>query len=226
MSIGYCIFIDCIAFILFALLHSFLASFTIKSFLIKRIGNAMAFYRIIYNVFFLWLFFYLFETLPRPDAELFELRLPWDIIILIPQFLALAGIIWTFRFFSLFEFAGLSQIKRWKDGNYNEGHDRKTIEEEIRTEDLRNGKISKDVFDEKLTLKIEGPYKIVRHPLYLFTIIFLILRPTMDLFYLVFLIFIIAYFYIGSFYEEKKLVSAFGDQYRKYQASVPRLFPH
>jgi protein-S-isoprenylcysteine O-methyltransferase Ste14 len=92
--------------------------------------------------------------------------------------------------------------------------------------DLQGERNSKDVFDEKLTLKIEGPYKVVRHPLYLFTIIFLILRPTMDLFYLVFLIFLIAYFYIGSFYEERKLVSAFGDRYREYQESVPRLFPH
>ena len=186
----------------------------------------MAFYRLSYNLFFLWLFFYLFEILPRPEVELFELRFPYDIIILIPQFLALAGIIWTFRFFSLFEFAGLSQIKRWKNGNFNENGGRETIVTGIQTKDLGNGKISKDVFDEKLTLKIEGPYKVVRHPLYLFTIIFLILRPTMDLFYLVFLIFLITYFYIGSFYEEKKLVSAFGEQYRKYQESVPRLFPY
>jgi protein-S-isoprenylcysteine O-methyltransferase Ste14 len=199
MSNAYYLFIDIGAFILFALLHTFLASFKVKSILAKRIGSAMAFYRLAYNIIFLWLFWYLYENLPRPDAELFDLKYPWDIIILIPQFLSLAGIIWTFRYFSPGEFLGISQIKRWKDG---------------------------DVFDEKLTLKIEGPYKVVRHPLYLFTIIFLILRPTMDMFYLVFLIFLIAYFYIGSFYEERKLVSAFGDRYREYQESVPRLFPH
>jgi protein-S-isoprenylcysteine O-methyltransferase Ste14 len=199
MSNAYYLFIDIGAFILFALLHTFLASFKVKSILTQRIGSAMAFYRLAYNIIFLWLFWYLYEYLPRPEVELFDLKYPWDIIILIPQFLSLGGIIWTFRYFSLGEFLGVSQIKRWKDG---------------------------DVFDEKLTLKIEGPYKVVRHPLYLFTIIFLILRPTMDLFYLVFLIFLIAYFYIGSFYEERKLVSAFGDRYRKYQESVPRLFPH
>jgi protein-S-isoprenylcysteine O-methyltransferase Ste14 len=199
MSNAYYLFIDIGAFILFALLHTFLASFKVKSILTQRIGSAMAFYRLAYNIIFLWLFWYLYEYLPRPEIELFDLKYPWDIIILIPQFLSLAGIIWTFRYFSLGEFLGVSQIKRWKDG---------------------------EVFDEKLTLKIEGPYKVVRHPLYLFTIIFLILRPTMDLFYLVFLIFLIAYFYIGSFYEERKLVSAFGDRYREYQESVPRLFPH
>jgi hypothetical protein len=225
MNDAYYLILDITAFILFALLHSILASFKLKSLLTLRIGNAMAFYRLAYNIFFLWLFFYLYENLPRPDVELFELKFPWDFIILIPQFLALAGIIWTFRFFSLFEFVGLSQIKRWKDGKFITGTDKEVSIIEAQINSSKDIKYSENVYDEKLTLKIEGPYKVVRHPLYLFTIIFLILRPTMDLFYLVFLIFLIAYFYIGSFYEEKKLVSAFGDQYRKYQKSVPRLFP-
>jgi methanethiol S-methyltransferase len=212
---AYYLITDISAFILFAFLHSFLASFKVKKFIEKRIGSFMAFYRLAYNIFFLWFFFYLWDVLPRPDVELFELKFPWDIIILIPQFLSLAGIFWTLRYFSVFEFTGLSQIKRWKEGSFIS----KSEEENV------NNDNSKDTFDEKLTLKIAGPYKVVRHPLYLFTIIFLCLRPTMDLFYLVFLIFLIAYFYIGSFYEERKLVSVFGDQYRKYQESIPRLFP-
>jgi len=215
MNNAYCLIIDITAFILFAALHTFLASFKIKSILTKRIGSAMAFYRLAYNILSLILLWCLYEYLPRPDTELFELKYPWDIVILILQFFSLGGIIWTFRYFSLTEFLGISQINRWKDGTFTGGWE----------EGLQDEGKSKDVFDERLTLKIEGPYKVVRHPVYLFTIIFLILRPTMDLFYLVFLIFLIAYFYIGSFYEERKLVSAFGDQYRKYQESVPRLFP-
>ena len=225
MNNAYYLIIDITAFILFAFLHSFLASFKLKSLLTQRIGNAMAFYRLAYNIFSLWLFFYLYENLPRPDVELFELKFPWDFIILIPQFLVLAGIIWTFRFFSLFEFLGLSQIKRWKDGKFIAGMEKKTSVIEKHMDGSQDTGYSENVYDEKLTLKIEGPYKVVRHPLYLFTIIFLILRPTMDLFYLVFLISLIVYFYIGSFYEEKKLVSVFGNQYREYQKSVPRLFP-
>jgi hypothetical protein len=215
MSIAYYLITDILAFFLFAFLHSFLASFKVKKFLTQRIGNLMAFYRLAYNIFFLWFFFYLWDVLPKPDVELFELKFPWDLIILIPQILSLAGIIWALKYFSLVEFTGLSQIKRWKQGSFmSKSEDENAI----------NG-ISKDAFDEKLTLKIEGPYKVVRHPLYLFTFIFLSLRPVMDLFYLVFLIFLIAYFYIGSFYEERKLVSVFGDLYRRYQETVPRLFP-
>ena len=185
----------------------------------------MAFYRLAYNIFFLCLFFYLYEELPRPDIELFELKFPWDIIILVPQLLSLAGIIWTFKYFSLSEFLGFSQIKRWMDGAFISGWEKEIKEIDSQPLALHQNRNSKDVFDEKLTLNIEGPYKVVRHPLYLFTIIFLILRPTMDLFYLIFLIFLIAYFYLGSIYEERKLVSVFGDQYRKYQEFVPRLFP-
>jgi methanethiol S-methyltransferase len=222
---AYYLFIDIAAFTLFGFLHTYLASFKIKSILTKHIGSAMAFYRLAYNIIFLFMSYYLYEYLPRPDVEIFELKYPWDIIILVPQFLALAGIIWTFKYFSWREFLGVSQISRWKGGNFIAGWGKELTESESQREDTQNDGASLDVFDEKLTLKIEGPYKVVRHPLYLFTIIFLILRPTMDLFYLVFLIFLIAYFYIGSFYEERKLVTAFGDRYRKYQESVPRLFP-
>jgi methanethiol S-methyltransferase len=225
MSNAYYIIIDILAFSLFALLHTLLASFKIKRLITQKMGNVIAFYRITYNLFFLFLFFYLFEELPRPDIELFELKFPWDIIILVPQILSLAGIIWTLRYFSINEFIGFSQIKRWREGTFIAGREYEVPESDSQSGTVHNKRDSIDVLDEKLTLNIEGPYKVVRHPLYLFTIIFLVLRPTMDLFYLIFLIFLIAYFYIGSFYEERKLVSVFGDQYRKYQGSVHRLFP-
>ena len=47
----------------------------------------------------------------------------------------------------------------------------------------------------------------------------------MDLFYLVMFISITLYFYIGSFYEEKKLVEKYGVEYKEYQKKVPRIFP-
>ena len=34
-----------------------------------------------------------------------------------------------------------------------------------------------------------------------------------------------AYFYLGSIPEEDKLIDEFGDAYRRYQQSVPRLIP-
>jgi len=79
--------------------------------------------------------------------------------------------------------------------------------------------------DEELTLRIEGPYRYSRHPVYFFSIMFLLFRPAMDLFYLTVFLCIVIYFYIGSFYEEKKLIKNFGKIYSRYKESVPRIFP-
>ena len=64
-----------------------------------------------------------------------------------------------------------------------------------------------------------------RHPIYLFSILFLGLRPTMDLFYFIFYLVIVLYFIIGSYFEEKKLVERFGQIYIDYQKEVPRIIP-
>jgi len=132
----------------------------------------------------------------------YDLIKPFDFIILALQFLSLIGLIWCFKYFSLSEFLGISQIIRWNKKAYNYS-------------DL----------DEEMTLKIKGPYRYMRHPVYFFSIMFLVFRPAMDLSYLVLIIGIIIYFYIGSVYEEKKLVKIFGEEYKSYQKLVPRIFP-
>ena len=190
------------AFALFGFLHSLLASSRFKKKLVREAGSWIAFYRIVYNLIAVFFFYLMYELLPKPDVVIYDLPTPWDLIILIPQFAAVAGIIWTLRFFSGAEFLGINQAVRWFKGEYKK-------------EDL----------DERLTLRIEGPYKYSRHPLYFFSIIFLLFRPVMDIFYLTFFLCIVAYFYAGSFYEEKKLVETFGEEYEEYRKSVPRIFP-
>ena len=140
--------------------------------------------------------------MPKPLLMIYDLPAPFDILILIPQFISLAGIIWSLRYFSLYEFAGINQVLRWKNNSYNENE-----------------------LDEKLTLRIEGPYKYSRHPLYFFIIAFMLFRPAMNLFYLVFTICTTVYFYIGSIYEEKKLTEAFGERYKDYIKNVSRIIP-
>ena len=36
---------------------------------------------------------------------------------------------------------------------------------------------------------------------------------------------VVAYFYIGTFFEERRMERKFGEEYREYQKRVPRLFP-
>jgi protein-S-isoprenylcysteine O-methyltransferase Ste14 len=42
---------------------------------------------------------------------------------------------------------------------------------------------------------------------------------------LAFLIGVTIYFYVGSIFEERKLVAEFGEAYREYQRRAPRLIP-
>lgn len=75
------------------------------------------------------------------------------------------------------------------------------------------------------TLSLGGSYKWVRHPLYFFSLVFLWLSPVMSLNQLTFYLGISFYFYIGAIFEERKLVSQFGEAYQHYQEQVPMLIP-
>ena len=76
-------------------------------------------------------------------------------------------------------------------------------------------------------LHVSGIHRYVRHPLYLGTFLFIwglfILFPTVSLF--ISNSVITVYTLIGINLEEKKLALDFGDQYKAYQGSVPKLLP-
>jgi protein-S-isoprenylcysteine O-methyltransferase Ste14 len=182
--------------------HSLLASLKVKKFIQQQLGKAIAFYRLFYNLFSLITLYLIWEYAPHPSTKIYRLNPPFDYLVLIPQFLSLIGIIWSFRYISSKEFLGLSQAERFINKEFSENE-----------------------LDEKMTFRIEGPYKYTRHPIYFFSILFLVFRAEMDLFYLTVVIVFITYFYIGSVYEEKKLVEVFGDVYQEYQKNVPRIFP-
>ena len=44
---------------------------------------------------------------------------PYDVAVLVPQFLSLAGFFWTLKYFSAGEFLGLNQVVRWYHNEYN-----------------------------------------------------------------------------------------------------------
>jgi protein-S-isoprenylcysteine O-methyltransferase Ste14 len=189
-------------FTLFGYVHSVLASEKVKIFFRQNFGKAIAFYRLGYNVFAVIILYFIWDLAPQPSLQIYTLSPPYDYFILIPQFLSLLGMFWCFKYISFREFTGLNQIDRYLKNEYSDNE-----------------------LDEKYTLLIEGPYKYSRHPIYFFSILFLLFRAEMNLFYLTMFIAFTAYFYIGSYYEEKKMVRLFGDDYRNYQMKVPRIFP-
>ncbi|NOQ69084.1 MAG: DUF1295 domain-containing protein [Gammaproteobacteria bacterium] len=72
---------------------------------------------------------------------------------------------------------------------------------------------------------LRGPYRWVRHPLYLFTIIFFWSYPVITSDRLLFNILWTIWVIVGARLEEQELVEDFGDEYREYQSKVPMLFP-
>ncbi len=196
------IFLIVLLFSLFALSHSVLASLWFKNKLAEAIGGKIAFYRAFYNFISLLIFIAVFYLMPKPDVIIYDLQFPYDLFILALQFLSLFGLVYTGFKINGKEFLGISQIKRYVQGNYN-------------TKDL----------DEINELRTEGVFSFTRHPIYFFSILFLGLRPYMDLFYFVFFICLTIYFYIGAYFEEKKLIKIFGESYLEYQKNVPAIFP-
>lgn len=189
-------------FVLFSFPHSILASLSFKNKLHERIGSKIAFYRLFYNLFALVSFYLFYIISPKPAITIYDLDYPFDIAIIFLQVLSLLGLWWAVKPIDLKEFLGLQQVLRYFQNNY-----------------------SSEELDELPKLQFDYGFKYVRHPIYFFSILFLGFRPSMDLFYLVMFILIIIYFYVGSIYEEKKLVNIFGVQYVEYQQKVPRMFP-
>jgi protein-S-isoprenylcysteine O-methyltransferase Ste14 len=74
-------------------------------------------------------------------------------------------------------------------------------------------------------LVTRGPYRAVRHPLYLFGLLFLWLSPTMSLNLLIVYASLTVYILIAIIFEERKLLQVFGQQYAAYRATTPMLFP-
>jgi protein-S-isoprenylcysteine O-methyltransferase Ste14 len=133
-----------------------------------------------------------------PDVPLYRLDGWARILFHGVQILGAGLLLWTP--WDLKEFIGLRQWERRRNG-----------EEEAPG---RNGRL----FTGK-------GYGLVRHPLYLGCSLLLAFHPTQTRNSVATAAAVIAYFYIGTFLEERRLVRKFGEEYRVYQRRVPRLLP-
>ncbi|MBE0606504.1 MAG: hypothetical protein IH610_09490 [Deltaproteobacteria bacterium] len=68
-------------------------------------------------------------------------------------------------------------------------------------------------------------YGLVRHPLYLGCSMLLAFHPVQTRNSAATAAAVVAYFYVGTFLEERRLVRKFGEEYRAYQRRVPRFLP-
>ena len=74
-------------------------------------------------------------------------------------------------------------------------------------------------------LVTNGLHRFTRHPLYTTSLIVLYLASPMSLNWLAFAISCNAYFFIGSIFEERKLVREFGAAYRAFSSVFPACCP-
>lgn len=74
-------------------------------------------------------------------------------------------------------------------------------------------------------LTTTGCYGIVRHPLYLFSMLFFLFNPIVTSRWLILSVFSAIYFVFGALLEERRLLREFGDEYKNYQQNVPFLIP-
>jgi protein-S-isoprenylcysteine O-methyltransferase Ste14 len=70
-----------------------------------------------------------------------------------------------------------------------------------------------------------GPYRLVRHPLYVGWLFAFWMTPVMTFAHLLFSLATTAYILLAIQFEERDLVREFGDTYEDYRRNVPMLVP-
>ncbi|MBT1073530.1 methyltransferase family protein [Pelotalea chapellei] len=77
----------------------------------------------------------------------------------------------------------------------------------------------------QVQLVTTGCYSMVRHPVYLLSLLFLVFNPVMSVQWFLLILLSSAYFVVGAIIEEKRLLKQFEKEYREYQQRVPFFFP-
>lgn len=77
----------------------------------------------------------------------------------------------------------------------------------------------------KPVLVTDGCYAVVRHPLYLLGILFLLLNPVLTTRWLVLTLTAVPYLIVGALLEERRMLQFWGEDYRRYQLQVPFIVP-
>ena len=185
-----------IAWLIYFTVHSFLASLWVKRHVEAHFSGFMPWYRITFNFLALVLLIIpLWLMYSRPG----ELIIDWtgyaQWMSHLAALLAIAGFIWSARYYDTDEFLGLRQAR----------------ENICSVEDQENFRIS-------------PLHRYVRHPWYFLGLI-LIWTRDMDAGFLLSASLLSLYFIIGSRLEEKKLLAYHGQVYRQYLQKVPGLIP-
>ena len=182
----------------YGIIHSLLISSQFSTWAAKVMGRYFAFYRLAYNLFSMISFIVLlYYTNTLGTKLVIRFLPPWTIL----QQVLLIGsgfvMVWAFLSYDCLEFMGIRQILEFWE---------------------------KEHFTQPKTITKKGLLGIVRHPMYLATIVFMWSLNSTWAGILVHSILTI-YIFIGIRLEERKLVKQLGSAYLEYQRDVPSLIP-
>ena len=183
-------------FIVWAVLHSALASLTVKRWAAQLFGEAFhRWYRLLFVLISVATLAPMMGLLAvSPIRILYTVPMPWRAVMLAGQIAAgIALLIATWQA-GIAHFLGVAQAMA--------EHPQAT------------GK-----------LQVRGFFRYVRHPLYLFSALLLWLTPVMTYGVFVLNTLITLYFIVGSIHEERLLHHKFGADYEAYREQVPRFLP-
>lgn len=191
-------FVLVVLWIIWCALHSGMISVTATGYLKRRLGRRFRLYRLIFNLVAL------VTVIPVIAYEQW-LRGPmlfrWQGFLILFQLILLITALLLFlagaRNYDLLQFSGLRQLKTGSSHN---------------------------ALTETGELDTTGVLDITRHPWYLGGILIVWARD-IDLSALVTNIILTLYFIVGTVLEERKLLIAYGDDYRRYQEKVSMLIP-
>ena len=190
-----------VAWTAFAVFHSVTVSEGYERLARRWMGSRAfdGYHRLLFTAYsvcaFLLLLFYLHSLQDRP---LYRLEGAGRLLFHAVQLGGVALLFWTP--WDLLEFVGFRQWKRHGRGEP--------------AEPGRNDRL----FAHKA-------YGVVRHPLYLGISVILAFHPVQSRNSFVSTVVIVLYFYVGTFFEERRMVRKFGEEYRNYQKKVPRFLP-
>jgi protein-S-isoprenylcysteine O-methyltransferase Ste14 len=180
----------------YGLLHSLLASLAVKRWIAAHWPGLMPAYRLIYNLVALLLLMpFAGWLLVDPGPSLWRWTGPWRWLGDGLALGALAALLLPGGSYDTGAFLGW---RPWREGRRDGGDG----------EPFRIGFL----------------HRFVRHPWYALSLVLLWTRD-MTALRLVSALWITAYFIVGSRLEERKLIAAHGDRYRRYRARVAGLLP-
>lgn len=185
-----------VAWLIYFVLHSTLASLTVKTWVATRCPNHMPAYRIGFNAIavlgllpILWLLY------SHPGPVIWNWSGIWAYIANGLALAAIAGFFSTLRDYDGSEFLG---VRQW-------------LNQSQRVEDQE-------------CFHLTSAHRFVRHPWYFFSLVILWTRDMSEAM-LVSALVMTTYFIVGSKLEERKLIAYHGERYRRYMEKVAGLVP-